>query len=116
MCVQTAENFGLIDRAYPEDEGRGDEKLTQWERFYRHVDGLNRKSPRNTDYKVLFLGRHGEGWHNVAESYYGTPAWNVSFRPSTDYLSCPQSCLPTDPTLDGSVVSATGPCWMETAQ
>lgn len=28
------------------------------------------------EYKVLFLGRHGEGWHNVAESYYGTPAWN----------------------------------------
>ena len=29
-------------------------------------------------YKVLYLGRHGEGYHNVAESYYGTPAWNVS--------------------------------------
>jgi hypothetical protein len=25
------------------------------------------------------LGRHGEGWHNAAETYYGTPAWNVSF-------------------------------------
>jgi hypothetical protein len=28
-------------------------------------------------YKVLFMGRHGEGFHNAAESYYGTPAWNV---------------------------------------
>lgn len=24
---------------------------------------------------MLFLGRHGEGWHNVAETYYGTIAW-----------------------------------------
>lgn len=22
------------------------------------------------------MARHGEGWHNAAESYYGTPAWN----------------------------------------
>jgi broad specificity phosphatase PhoE len=27
----------------------------------------------------LFLGRHGEGWHNAAESYYGTPAWNCYY-------------------------------------
>lgn len=24
------------------------------------------------------MGRHGEGWHNAAETFYGTPAWNVS--------------------------------------
>lgn len=30
-------------------------------------------------YKVLFLARHGEGWHNAAESYYGTPAWNCYY-------------------------------------
>ena len=29
-------------------------------------------------YKVLFLGRHGQGWHNVAETKYGTKAWDVS--------------------------------------
>jgi broad specificity phosphatase PhoE len=28
-------------------------------------------------FKVLFLGRHGEGWHNVAEAKYGTEAWDV---------------------------------------
>lgn len=22
------------------------------------------------------MGRHGEGYHNTAESYYGTPGWN----------------------------------------
>lgn len=30
-------------------------------------------------YKVLFIGRHGEGYHNAAESYFGIPAWNVNF-------------------------------------
>ena len=27
-------------------------------------------------YKLLILARHAEGFHNAAESYYGTPAWN----------------------------------------
>lgn len=27
---------------------------------------------------MIFLGRHGQGWHNVAESKYGTEAWDVS--------------------------------------
>jgi broad specificity phosphatase PhoE len=40
------------------------------------VDSLKADAPPNVDYKVLFMGRHGEGWHNAAETYYGTPAWN----------------------------------------
>lgn len=51
--------------------------MTQWERFYHQVKWLNKHSPVNVEYKVLFMGRHGEGWHNAAESLYGTPAWNV---------------------------------------
>ncbi|KAB8069093.1 histidine phosphatase superfamily [Aspergillus leporis] len=75
----TTTNFGLINRTYPFDKGHGakiNNQLTQWERFYRQVVELNRQSPPNVDYKVLFLGRHGDGWHNAAETYYGTPAWN----------------------------------------
>ncbi|CAP93092.1 hypothetical protein N7489_004254 [Penicillium chrysogenum] len=73
----TAENFGLIGRAYPADkEHKKHGSLTQWERFYHQVTKLNEHSPKHVEYKVLFLGRHGEGWHNAAESYYGTPAWN----------------------------------------
>jgi hypothetical protein len=41
------------------------------------VDSLNADAELNTVYKVLFMSRHGEGFHNAAESYYGTPAWNV---------------------------------------
>ncbi|KAE8348827.1 histidine phosphatase superfamily [Aspergillus coremiiformis] len=71
----TSTNFGLINRTYPIDNKKTKNR-TPWERFYHQVVELNRRSPPNVDYKVLFLGRHGEGWHNAAEEYYGTPAWN----------------------------------------
>lgn len=72
------ENFGLINRTYPADkQTRKNQSLTQWERFYDLLSQLNEKASKHIEYKVLFLGRHGEGWHNAAETYYGTPAWNV---------------------------------------
>jgi hypothetical protein len=80
--LQKKQNFGLIRRSYGEpdvvDELDGEEKA-QWRRFERHVRRLNEESPESMMFKVLFLGRHGQGWHNVAESKYGTPAWDVSF-------------------------------------
>ncbi|KAK9386672.1 histidine phosphatase superfamily [Lipomyces mesembrius] len=44
--------------------------FTQWERFARQVWQLNEESHYEVEYKVLFIGRHGEGYHNTAESYY----------------------------------------------
>ncbi|BEJ15090.1 hypothetical protein CspHIS471_0408570 [Cutaneotrichosporon sp. HIS471] len=41
-----------------------------------HVADLNRHADASTTYKVIYIARHGEGYHNVAESHYGTPAWN----------------------------------------
>lgn len=38
---------------------------------------LNAESEDSVQYKVLFMGRHGEGVHNVAEAFYGTEAWDV---------------------------------------
>ncbi|KPM44884.1 hypothetical protein AK830_g1579 [Neonectria ditissima] len=75
-------NFGLINRTYTTDpkhksEGYKDGYKTQWERFEKYLNHLNRKAPSDTQYKVLVMGRHGEGWHNAAETYYGTPAWNT---------------------------------------
>jgi hypothetical protein len=67
----------LINRTYPTDSVF-DQSLTQWQKFELYLDTLNLLSGKDIDYKVLFLGRHGEGYHNVAETYYGTPAWNVS--------------------------------------
>ncbi|KAI2628457.1 phosphoglycerate mutase-like protein [Hypoxylon sp. NC1633] len=78
----TESNYGLIDRSYPTDnkfDPHG--KRTQWERFAYYVNTLNRDCDKNTQYKVLFMARHGEGYHNAAESYYGTPAWNCYWGP-----------------------------------
>ena len=75
--------MGLINQTYDTDaEYDPDHKKTQWQRFQHQVFRLNRESGRNVQYKVLYLGRHGEGYHNAAESYYGTPAWNVRAIPA----------------------------------
>ncbi|KAI0009198.1 phosphoglycerate mutase-like protein [Xylariaceae sp. FL0662B] len=78
----TKSNFGLIERSYPTD-GEFDPKgeKTQWQRFEHYVNALNHNATKDTQYKVLFMGRHGEGYHNAAESYYGTPAWNCYWGP-----------------------------------
>jgi len=71
-------NFGLISRTYDTDEEYDpNHRTTQWQRFEHQVFRLSRQSGRNVRYKVLYMGRHGEGLHNVAESFYGTPAWDV---------------------------------------
>ncbi|KAH8596523.1 phosphoglycerate mutase [Bisporella sp. PMI_857] len=73
----TTNKFGLIDQVYDTDaayDPKGEK--TQWQRFDHKVWRLNRESGRLVQYKILFLARHGEGYHNVAESFYGTPAWN----------------------------------------
>jgi hypothetical protein len=43
------------------------------------VASLEAAKKEGESYKVLFLGRHGQGWHNVAETKYGTKAWDVRF-------------------------------------
>ena len=73
-------NFGLINRSYPSDPSYNPHgKRTQWQRFAHQVSLLNEKAPRHTTYKLLLLGRHGDGFHNDAEAYYGTPAWNCYY-------------------------------------
>ncbi|KAF2651523.1 phosphoglycerate mutase-like protein [Lophiostoma macrostomum CBS 122681] len=73
----TASNFGLINRTYPSDSAySGYTRKTQWQRLSRYISSLNHHAHSNERYSLLFLGRHGEGIHNAAETYYGTPAWN----------------------------------------
>ncbi|MCJ1430630.1 hypothetical protein MMC29_008548 [Sticta canariensis] len=70
-------DFGLIDRAYDTDaEFDPGNKKTQWQRFEHQVLRLNCQSGKHVQYKLLYMGRHGEGYHNVAEAFYGTPAWD----------------------------------------
>lgn len=70
----------MIDRPYDTDaEFDPEGKKTQWERFAHYVRHLRQKAEiEGEDYRVFYLGRHGQGWHNVAESYYGTEEWDVS--------------------------------------
>lgn len=73
----TSTNFGLIPRTYSTDptfDPRG--RKAQWQRFGHYVSHLNALAPPSTQYKLLYLGRHGEGYHNTAEAFYGTPLWN----------------------------------------
>ncbi|KAJ8059871.1 hypothetical protein OCU04_011500 [Sclerotinia nivalis] len=73
----TATNFGLKDRVYDTDaEFDPERQKTQWERFEYHVVKLNNQTPANVKYKVLYLGRHGEGYHNIKETEVGKEAWD----------------------------------------
>ncbi|KAL4920896.1 histidine phosphatase superfamily [Aspergillus aurantiobrunneus] len=76
-------NFGLIDRPYPSDPSDANQEQTktktQWERLATYIASLNRSSADGTSYKLLFLGRHGQGVHNVAESRYGTAMWDCRY-------------------------------------
>lgn len=48
----------------------------RWQRLRQEVGRLNGEASQGTSVKVFFFGRHGEGWHNVAERYYGTSEWD----------------------------------------
>ncbi|KAM3510544.1 hypothetical protein MY11210_005797 [Beauveria gryllotalpidicola] len=55
--------FALTPRAYPSDAANSDKP--PWARFVEHVHALNREAPDNVSYKIMFLTRHGQGFHNV---------------------------------------------------
>ncbi|KAH9948825.1 phosphoglycerate mutase-like protein [Amylocystis lapponica] len=66
--------FNLV--AIPPRFGLIDDSPDRWTTFKMKIDALNRAAPEGTTYKVLFLGRHGQGYHNVGEAKYGTKAWD----------------------------------------
>ncbi|CAD6573124.1 MAG: hypothetical protein ASARMPREDX12_005819 [Alectoria sarmentosa] len=58
-------DFGLIKRTYNTDnEYDPEQNKTQWERFFQQVSKLNLQASSNVRYKVIYMGRHGEGVHN----------------------------------------------------
>ncbi|KAL8700666.1 MAG: hypothetical protein Q9201_005321 [Fulgogasparrea decipioides] len=72
-----ATNFGLLERDYDSDvcdDSRG--LKTQWQRFEQEFKRLNETADPDMTYKVLYVGRHGEGNHNVAERRYGREEWD----------------------------------------
>ena len=71
-------NFGLVSRSYP-DGSSDDHKGTQWSRFTAHLSRLNAEAASGVGYKLMFLARHGQGYHNVAEARYGRKAWDCYY-------------------------------------
>ncbi|OQO02267.1 hypothetical protein B0A48_11821 [Cryoendolithus antarcticus] len=48
-----------------------------WHSFQSHLQSLISSAPAHRTYKFFLLARHGQGTHNVAESFYGTQAWDA---------------------------------------
>ncbi|KAI1653355.1 phosphoglycerate mutase-like protein [Daldinia decipiens] len=72
----TLPNMGLIDRAYETDAAFGPEgKKTQWERFVRFLEHKNKQGQGRVQYKLVFLIRHGQGYHNLKETEVGRHEW-----------------------------------------
>ncbi|KAI4276982.1 MAG: hypothetical protein L6R38_005535 [Xanthoria sp. 2 TBL-2021] len=71
-------DFGLLKKDYEADASLdpGEAKIGQWQRFEPEVTRLQDAATEGTVYKVLYLGRHGQGVHNVAEKKYGTAEWD----------------------------------------
>ncbi|KAJ7577526.1 histidine phosphatase superfamily [Mycena floridula] len=56
--------FGLLD-----------DSSDRWNRLKARIEELQAQEEKSI-YKLIFFGRHGEGFHNVAEAKYGTKAWD----------------------------------------
>lgn len=48
-----------------------DQSPERWANFQRKVEELQKTAAKDVQYKVLILGRHGQGWHNYASDKYG---------------------------------------------
>lgn len=69
---QSDESTDVLKFNYLDNFGR----LLTWEEIFTQLKALNEQSAENECYKVLFLARHGQGFHNVANSKYGQKAWD----------------------------------------
>ncbi|KAK2594522.1 hypothetical protein QQS21_007741 [Conoideocrella luteorostrata] len=71
----TQTSLALLSRDYPSDSESSEHK-TDWQRFAGHVRALNRDASPSVSYKILYLTRHGFGYHNQKHAEVGTEAWD----------------------------------------
>ncbi|ODV79356.1 phosphoglycerate mutase [Suhomyces tanzawaensis NRRL Y-17324] len=50
--------------------------IGSWDEVVDNLKTLNANAGANERYKILFLARHGQGYHNLAHAKYGNSAWN----------------------------------------
>ena len=53
----------MIEGVGERDVYDSDSKKPKWGKFQEAINKLNREAPKNVGYKVLFLARHGQGYH-----------------------------------------------------
>ncbi|KAI5965455.1 PMU1 [Candida theae] len=51
-------------------------RLASWKDIIQQLIQLNQEAPDNVEYKLLFLARHGNGYHNQVVEAYGLDRWN----------------------------------------
>uniref|UniRef100_A0A0L0NY22 Uncharacterized protein n=1 Tax=Candidozyma auris TaxID=498019 RepID=A0A0L0NY22_CANAR len=51
-------------------------RIKLWDQTFKELDQLNEEADDDTVYKLFFLGRHGQGFHNLANLKYGEKEWN----------------------------------------
>ncbi|PFH53324.1 hypothetical protein AMATHDRAFT_187957 [Amanita thiersii Skay4041] len=73
--IQDTSDPGVLP-AIPQRFGLADESPERWTSFVAQIKKLNDLADARSEYKVFFLGRHGEGFHNFAISKYGSKAWD----------------------------------------
>ncbi|EXJ60293.1 hypothetical protein A1O7_04445 [Cladophialophora yegresii CBS 114405] len=66
------------------DDDNDDDAEAQEDGAHKNQRGTRQRrhashSATQTRYLVFFLGRHGNGYHNIAERYYGSTAWDCHF-------------------------------------
>ncbi|GAA5887614.1 hypothetical protein JCM6882_001471 [Rhodosporidiobolus microsporus] len=77
--IQSSPSFPANDPSYDpllDSFGLIDKSPSHWSRFQDSIERLNAESGSTSAVKVFFLARHGQGYHNAAETKYGTPAWD----------------------------------------
>lgn len=69
----------MLPRTYLESETSlaTEDTSPSWQSFSAHVKRLNEEAAAGVAYKVIFMTRHGQGFHNVMESKVGTESWEV---------------------------------------
>ena len=82
VYTTTLPGLGLIEQEFASNSAQatGEEDLRNkkpWERLNSHIEQLDSESPETTSYKVLFIVRHGFGYHNEYMAKVGHEAWNV---------------------------------------
>ncbi|CED82588.1 Predicted phosphoglycerate mutase [Phaffia rhodozyma] len=80
IFIQDSPTFNATDyNALNASFGLIDQSKDRWRNFQKKIHQLNQESDDLTSYKVIYMARHGEGYHNQAQAFYGDAAWDCFF-------------------------------------